>query len=336
MINKLYVKGKRFLNKNYKLLCILSILFILLTVPLPYYIDAPGGAIDIKKKFTLDNTYKSKGSFYFAYVTEMKATPITYLYSFFNKDWEVLKKEEIKYDNETIMDMNFRDKMLMRESYNNAILVAFHKANQKVEVKTEHLYVTYISPNAKTTLENGDEIVSFDGEKVSSKKELLSLIRSKKEGEKVSFIVKKDNKEYERNAEIILENNTSVIGIMISVDKKLETNPSIELHTKKTESGPSGGLMLSLSIYDALIKEDLTSGLKIVGTGTIDEEGNVGEIGGVSFKLKGAVKENADVFLVPAGKNYKEAIQLKKERGYTIRIKEISTFDEAIAYLKAQ
>lgn len=334
MINKLYVKGKDFLNKNYKLLCILSILFVLFTMPLPYYIDAPGGAIDIKKKFTLEEAYQSKGSFHFAYVTEMKATPLTYLYSFFKKDWEVLKKEDIKYDNETIINMNFRDRMLMKESYNNAILVAFHKAHKKVEIKEEHLYVTYIASNAETTLENGDEILSFEGKKVSSKKELLTFIRAKKEGEKVSLRVRKDNKEYVRTAEIILENQTPVIGIMVSVDQKLETDPTIELHTKKTESGPSGGLMLSLAIYDALTKEDLTSGLKIVGTGTIDEEGNVGEIGGVSFKLKGAVKERADVFLVPAGKNYKEAMQLKKERGYTIEIKAISTFDEALTYLK--
>ena len=92
--------------------------------------------------------------------------------------------------------------------------------------------------------------------------------------------------------------------------------------------------MTALSIYNNLIKEDITKGLTIVGTGTIDINGNVGVIGGVSYKLKSAEKENADLFFVPKGENYKEAIKIKKEKNYNIKIVGISTFDEAISYLK--
>ena len=48
-----------------------------------------------------------------------------------------------------------------------------------------------------------------------------------------------------------------------------------------------------LAIYKELIEEDITHGLKIVGTGTIDELGNVGEIDGVKYKILGAVKNKA-------------------------------------------
>ena len=37
--------------------------------------------------------------------------------------------------------------------------------------------------------------------------------------------------------------------------------------------------MLALSFYNSLIDEDITGGKKISGTGTIDLDGNVGEIG---------------------------------------------------------
>ena len=87
--------------------------------------------------------------------------------------------------------------------------------------------------------------------------------------------------------------------------------------------------MMALSIYDILTKEDLTKGLKIVGTGTIDELGNVGVIGGVEHKIKAAVKENADIFFVPTG-NYEEAKSTVLENNLDIKLIEVKHIDDAI------
>ena len=92
--------------------------------------------------------------------------------------------------------------------------------------------------------------------------------------------------------------------------------------------------MLTLTIYSHLNKIDLTGGKKIVGTGTIDVDGNVGEISGIKYKLIGAVNKGADVFLVPKGENYNEAKKIKKEKGYDIDLVPIATFDEALKYLQ--
>ena len=92
--------------------------------------------------------------------------------------------------------------------------------------------------------------------------------------------------------------------------------------------------MLALAIYDKLVDYDLTNGLKIVGTGTIDFYGNIGQIDGVKYKLKGAVNKGADVFLAPSGKNYKECVELKNKNGYNINIIEVKHFDDAIRSLK--
>ena len=90
---------------------------------------------------------------------------------------------------------------------------------------------------------------------------------------------------------------------------------------------------MALSIYDNLVSDDLTKGDKIIGTGTIDIDGNVGEIGGVKYKLIGAVNSKAKVFLCPKD-NYEEAISIARERNYDIIIKSVETFDEALSYLK--
>ena len=62
-------------------------------------------------------------------------------------------------------------------------------------------------------------------------------------------------------------------------------------------------------------------------------EGNIGEIGGVKYKLMGAVKKKADIFIVPNGSNYDECIKLKKEKGYDIKIIGVDNFDEALEKL---
>ena len=66
----------------------------------------------------------------------------------------------------------------------------------------------------------------------------------------------------------------------------------------------------------------------------IDSNGNVGEIGGVEYKLKGAVNEKSDIFFVPMGNNYDECLKIKKEKKYDIVIVGISKIDDAIEYLE--
>jgi len=90
---------------------------------------------------------------------------------------------------------------------------------------------------------------------------------------------------------------------------------------------------MSLSIYNYLTNQDLTNGMKIVGTGTIDEEGNVGGIGGVKYKIKAAVKEKADIFFVPE-ENYEEALDTINEDKLNIKLIKVATIDDAIIYLK--
>ena len=123
------------------------------------------------------------------------------------------------------------------------------------------------------------------------------------------------------------------LGVVILTNYSLKIDPQIKLKFKSSESGASGGLMMSLSIYSAISGEDILKGRNIAGTGTIDIEGNVGEIGGIKYKVMGAVKNKMDIILVPSA-NYKEAMKVKKEKNYKIKIVEVKTFQDAIKYLK--
>ena len=91
----------------------------------------------------------------------------------------------------------------------------------------------------------------------------------------------------------------------------------------------------ALSMYNALISEDITYGMKIVGTGTIDEDGIVGKIGSVTYKLAAAVKAKADLFICPSD-NYEDAINYAKEKKYEITIRGVNTFEDALKVLKEE
>ena len=64
--------------------------------------------------------------------------------------------------------------------------------------------------------------------------------------------------------------------------------------------GPSAGLMFSLAVIDKLTTGDLNGAKFVAGTGTIDADGKVGPIGGITHKMLAAHEAGATVFLVPA------------------------------------
>ena len=65
--------------------------------------------------------------------------------------------------------------------------------------------------------------------------------------------------------------------------------------------GPSAGLAMTLGVIDALSPGSLTGDHTVVATGTIDSQGNVGEVGGVPQKTVAVENAGASIFLVPPG-----------------------------------
>ena len=330
---KIYEKIKNFIKEYYKVILTYILIFCTLTVHLPYYISSPGGILDTKDKVTTNENFELKGSLNMAYVSEMHATIPTYLWSLIAKDWDIEKESETVTGSETVKDMEYRNRMLLIESNKTAELTAYKHSNIDYEIKNNKVYITYIDDLAKTNLKVKDQIIKVDNHEVVDKNYLFSYIGSKNIGDKVTFTVLEGKKEKTKTATLIDVNGEPKVGALLTEDYEIESNRKVKFNFEDSESGPSGGLMLTLAIYSNLNKIDLTNGKKIVGTGTIDIDGNVGEISGIKYKLIGAVKAKADIFLVPEGNNYKEAKKLKEERGYDIDIVPVETFEEALRYL---
>lgn len=93
--------------------------------------------------------------------------------------------------------------------------------------------------------------------------------------------------------------------------------------------GPSAGLMLTLGILDLVGDDDLTGGALVAGTGTIDAEGAVGPIGGITLKMIAARDIGAELFLVPAD-NCAEAAAAA-DPGFPLA--KVADLDDALAAL---
>ena len=64
--------------------------------------------------------------------------------------------------------------------------------------------------------------------------------------------------------------------------------------------GPSAGMMFSLAIYTQVADPDLRQGRHIAGTGTINQDGTVGDIGGIDKrKSLQQIKKEQKFFFAP-------------------------------------
>ena len=300
---------------------------------LPYNLYIGGGIIDIADKLEVENEYKEKGSFNMAYVRSIKATVPMYLLSYvFN--WERESIESVKLDeNDTASDMWKREKIYLDEANNSAVISAYTKAGEDITINKEILQVLYVDKDSKTDLQVGDTILKVDGVSLKVFEDIKEILKDHEIGERVEVKYLRNEKE-ETGYFIVREmEGEKKAGLYLAKMYEYDVKRKINLDFSNKEGGPSGGFMLSLAIYNRLVSDDLTKGRKIVGTGTIDENGKVGDIGGVKYKVIGAYKGDADVFFVPVG-NYEEAIKYRDEKGYNLNIVKVETLDEAIDYLR--
>ena len=336
MFNNVYEKIKKFIKRNYKSLIFYIIWFIVFLWPLNYYIIVGGGISKVGDRIEIKNSYESKGSFNLAYVSEIKGTIATYLLSYVMPDWKRVKMSDYTYyDDEDKKDIEFRGKIDLLNSNDFAIKNAYLKANKSYIVSDTKLYVYLVDKDSNNKFKVGDKILEVDGKKINNVDDYKKIIEEHEVSDVLDVVVERNNKNKTIKTTIYnsKKDNRKITGIYINSINSYKTNPKVNIKFKNSESGSSGGLIETLDIYNKLVKEDITKGKKIAGTGEIDYDGNILSIGEVKYKLLGAVKENADIFIVPNGENYKTCIKVKKERKLKIKIIGVSTFEEALEKL---
>ena len=138
--------------------------------------------------------------------------------------------------------------------------------------------------------------------------------------------------EKESNEEMTSSQDSAIKAAKIEA-KKLglsTTNKKISLHIEDI-GGPSAGMIYSLGILNKINKYDITGGKTIAGTGTIDEKGNVGAIGGIQLKMLGAKRDGATWFLAPES----NCDEVEGHIPSGLRVVKVATLDDAWKALEA-
>ena len=309
-------KIKSFIKENYKFILVLILLVLFTTVRLPYYIMTTGGTINITDRVEMSSYEKDKeGSINMLYVSEYDATPFSYLVA------------KIQISNESVKDINKRNKIMRDNSLDTATIVAYKEAGKTINIKSKKNIV--MAKTNDNDFEVGDIILTVNDNTCEDVNAIREIINNSNENDIIKFKLLRDDKEVEVDGKVLLEDNRKIIGIIITTDYEYDLDPEITIKFKNSESGASGGLMLTLTIYNAISGEDLIKGRNIAGTGTLNLDGTVGEIDGVKYKIMGANNSNMDIVFVPSA-NYEEAISVKEKYNYDMDIIKLDTFNELL------
>jgi Lon-like protease len=329
---------------SFRYLIIIGLIFVVSSFYyLPYYVSKPGMAKELEPIVEVEGGNEEDGSFMLTTIRMGKANIYAYGIAKLSKYQELYPIEDIRSKDESEEEYSVRQLHMMDSSKLNAIEVAYKKAGIPVKSRFKGIYVLHVVPNmpAEGKLLPGDRITKIDDKELKSMKNFIEYVSGKKSGDLVQITYQR-KKKIDKVAIAVktFKNDPKKVGIGIGLvdDKELIVEPKVKIDTEEI-GGPSAGLMFSLEIYNQLIKEDLTKGYKIAGTGTIDSDGTVGRIGGIDQKVVAAHKANAEIFLAPfengaKDSNYQLALQTAKDIGTSMKIVPINNFEEAVDYLE--
>lgn len=332
---------------------ILLVVAVLVLYPLDMYISRPGGAYDLAPLVeVVGGDTDDVGTFSLMTIAIGKATPVTYAWSKISDKMKLLPATQVRRHGESDEEYGVRQKKLMADSKTHAISVAFEKTGLPINRKFTGIFVAGVLPAGASAgkLEVGDIIQSIDQLKLASTEAFMQEFGDMHEGQKVHLQVERGQQKLDVPVELkeLPETDGRVgLGIEFEEQIKLETEPKVDIRTEEI-GGPSAGLMFTLELMNRLVDVDLTKGYNIAGTGEMLEDGSVGRIGGIDFKIMAADRQDMEIFFAPDDElpeevkkknpqllsNYEEAKATADKISTKMKVVPVKTIDDALSYLE--
>ena len=154
---------------------------------------------------------------------------------------------------------------------------------------------------AQGIIEAGDTILQVAGQAVETPSDVQKLVRARKPGDTVTLTLNRGGDDLA--VEVTLGENPHEKGQpMLGILMTSEPAGGLDVHYNLNDiGGPSAGMMFSLAVIDKLTPGQLNGGAFVAGTGTINDAGEVGPIGGIEHKIRASRDAGAQLFLAPKG-----------------------------------
>lgn len=310
-------------------------LFAAFTVEIGHFEFRPGSArptADLVSVGTDVATHPPAGEIAFTTVSLRQSTVASYVWAWFDDDVQVVA-DELILGNRSPQENRQFNMQLMDTSKQDAIRVALLALDYEVPVTIDGVVVVGVEPGsaAEGVLEPGDSVVAIAGEPLDDIDDVSRIMAERRPADTVTLSVEPLQTEQVREVEVVLgaspdDPERGLIGISLEPRSPAYDFPvEVDIDSGNV-GGPSAGLAFTLAVLDVLTPGELTGGLDVAVTGTIDGVGNVGDVGGVRQKTAAAIDDGYDVFLVPSGE-FQEA---EARAGDALEVIAVDTLDDAL------
>jgi PDZ domain-containing protein len=306
-----------------------------MAAPLPYVVLKPGPTVNTLGsqdgteviQVSKATTTKSAGQLRLTTVNVQSQVELVWAISSWisNKD-AVVPRELIYPPEKTEKEVEQQNAQEWTESQASAVTVALTKLGYPVRTVVNKVTAGGASVGL---LRPDDVITAVTGTAVTNPTRLTELVRAKPAGTALTVAYTRAGQAGTARITTKAGTDDATPRLGLEIGAKQNAPFTVKIDLDKI-GGPSAGLMFTLGIMDKLQPVDLTGGKIIAGTGTIDDDGNVGPIGGIPQKLVGAKSAGAQIFLVPKD-NCAEAL---KNAVDGLPMAEVATVDDALTALK--
>lgn len=192
---------------------------------------------------------------------------------------------------------------------------------------------------AAGVLRDGDTLKAVAGTAVTTPAEVQELVRAHKPGDTLDISVARQGTDGTGSSEhtetVTLgkdpnDDTRALLGILMTSEPDDDVEVTYNL---QDVGGPSAGMIFALAVIDKLSPGELTGGHAVAGTGTINDAGEVGPIGGITHKIDAAREGGIELFLAPEG-NCGDIRLRNSEGSGGMTIAAVKTLDDAVAAME--
>jgi Lon-like protease len=269
------------------------------------------------------------GRLYFVDVKEQQASELEALFPWIHPHSSFVPAGDIVPPCATPGEAEAAALQEMATSQKVAAAVALRHLGYHVGVRPTGVIVSQLfsNTNAPCNLQPMDVIVSANGTPTPTVASLHGALGRLKPGDVVTLRVRRGTHTLTvpiRTVPDPRDPTRPFVGIAVGQAAQIKLPIHVAIDTSGI-GGPSAGLAFALELMQKLGRNVL-HGHRVAATGEIELNGAVTEIGGIKQKTYGVRQAGADVFLVPAGKNARDA----RRYAGPLRIIAVRSFDQAL------
>ena len=309
---------------------LMALVFALNFYKLPVVAYSPGPTEDVLPRVKVQgpHVYDSKGKLYLTSVgVDDNVRFYEALLDLANRDVRLMPRSQV-YPEDDTTEIDNENAALMDRSKETATVVALREVGYDIAPSGVEVTQVVSGAPADGKLKAGDLILEADGKAVDSTEEVRAAITRHKVGERVALRIDRGKTERALSVRIEAVDNQPRVGVVLR-DLFPELPVKVTIETEDI-TGPSAGLIFTLSIIDKLTSEDLTAGRRVAGTGEVALDGSVLPVGGVTEKLVAVRRRGVSVFLIPAD-------NCAGVRGHVpdgLRLVKVSSVGDALRFLR--